>query len=118
MRSFLAILILTLPLYGCFTDQTKQVAICQLDAQKTYLHESESDDPRNVIASIGDINGATVTCMQANGYLYMNGVPGSDRRCPVFKNDTRFVNATNAYCYRPAGWGAHQIYNFEMLLGR
>ncbi|MDE2162488.1 MAG: hypothetical protein KGJ53_04940 [Alphaproteobacteria bacterium] len=108
------IAIMAITLGGCFTDQEKQVAACQIDAQKMYLHKSESDDVAAAAASISDVDNMTILCMQAHGYGFVQ----LDKRCPRPKSDNAQWNASFAYCYRPLGWGARQVYNLEMTIGR
>jgi hypothetical protein len=115
----IAVLLLAVPLAGCFTDQVKRVASCQLEAQQMYMRETDSSDAATAAASTADVNLATVTCMQAHGYAF-TGYPeiAHDKRCAVFKDDIRVINATNPWCYRPMGWGGRQVLNFEVLMGR
>jgi hypothetical protein len=91
---------------GCFTDQERQVAQCQLESDAFYKGDQSPTSP-----IMTDLR--TITCMQAHGYEQSIG---RDRRCPNLRQPSE--DADFAWCYRPMGWGARQVYNIEMALGR
>jgi hypothetical protein len=78
------IVLIALPLSGCFVDQEQQVASCEFHARQTY--------PREQLATGVHIGDYMQTCMKAHGYDWNL----TDKRCQV----TRTVER-NPYCYMP-----------------
>jgi hypothetical protein len=76
MRHAGAILLLTLPLAGCFADQRQQLAACQLETMR--LNSATA-------------NAYVVKCMEAHGYEFSPSV------CLFKKED-------DLYCYVPTSW--------------
>jgi hypothetical protein len=99
---WLAVVLLALPLAGCFDDQKAALAKCKLDARRTYPSEKWLD--------IGPAASYIETCMQAAGY----DVDHQQKRCKL--NMAAYDLPTNALCYRPAGRISNVIYEVEMRL--
>jgi len=78
------IVLIALPLSGCFVDQEQQVASCEFHARQTY--------PREQLATGVHIGDYMQTCMKGHGYDWNL----TDKRCQV----TRTVER-NPYCYMP-----------------
>jgi hypothetical protein len=118
-------------LSGCYTDQQKQVAACQVSLQR------DENDP--LIAD------KTKLCMQAHGYQFAEGgcpdrvrTPSKEQFTTMAKSQRVDVNnpdqfdlwvgehnvvyetmqADEAACYEPLGWGDRQILGVERFLGR
>ena len=90
---------------GCFSDQERQVAQCQLESEAFY-----KSDESTISMTEADLR--TITCMQAHGYEHAD----KDKRCPKLAESSE--DADFVWCYRPMGWGARQIYNVELAFGR
>ena len=97
------VILLFLPLCGCFADQKKQLAACELDARRAlgtdFTIKQESLNPWN--SSGGRF---IELCMEAAGYE--RGVM-NDACNPAIS----FV--IQASCYQPADWLGQLIYNME-----
>lgn len=71
------VLILTIPLCGCFADQKQQAAACEFEAMRTYHNDPVAPE----------VDYYTLQCMRAHGY---------DFTCQTWKG-----YAGNYYCYEP-----------------
>jgi hypothetical protein len=96
MRWLLAVLV-AIPVAGCFDDQKRQIAVCELDAIHTY--------PSERLDVGGKIEHLIITCMRAQGYAF----DMTDKRCPV-----EFGMATNPYCFVPGGTISRYIFRTEV----
>jgi hypothetical protein len=93
-----ALLIASVALSGCFDDQRKELARCDLEAKRAGLYSlsSPANEPGHTIG----------LCMTAAGYEYSY----ADRaRCTI---KTPFYE--NPYCYRPIGRIQLMIYRTEV----
>ena len=97
MRRILTALIV-LALTGCFEEQKRQVAKCELDPTARY--------PGKTLGISNDIGGYIQLCMRAAGYDWNL----MDKRCPAGS----FTIERVPYCYVPSGWLGHLGYNIEM----
>jgi hypothetical protein len=96
MKRF-AVLLLVWPLAGCFEDQQKQVATCELAAIKTY--------PDEQLVVGGHVEHYIISCMAAHGYNW----DIHHKRCDVTN-----AMAKNPYCYVPSGKLAQLVYSLEI----
>ena len=104
MRLRLLLPLLTLlPLAGCYSDQQKQLAVCEADAARAF--------PR---ATPGQPLKAVQTCMDSAGYDFIGWNDG------VFCDMTALVkgkpSATggDVLCFEPRGWLAKKLYRLEV----
>lgn len=92
MRRF-AVILLALPLCGCFADQKKQTAACEFEAVRTYPNDDRFSSARTARL--------IVVCMGAHGYE------------PQSNCETPPIIAASPYCYVPMGWLDRMIYRIE-----
>ncbi len=91
-----ALILLVLPLSGCFAEQKQQIAACKLEAQRLYPNDQpESNRFGNYIT----------TCMEAHGYE--SKIPSKGCFVP-------HLSADNAACYQPGTWLGRIGYQIEM----
>ncbi len=93
---WLLVLVLGFPLAGCFADQKRQVAACEIEALKTYPGEQLETSPK--------VGSFMQTCMAAHGYAWHI----IDERCNV-----SFTTERNPYCYIPDNPIGRWIYQLE-----
>ena len=102
---YLLLLVLTLPLAGCFSDQQKQLYSCDANATRT-----GPGQPMKAIQACMDQAGYRFTGWDdadANGNLapcdmaaVVRGMPSGDGK--------------DAMCFEPKGWLALKIYKIEV----
>jgi hypothetical protein len=94
----LAILLLLLPLAGCYADQKRDLAQC--------VKQSSAATPLDTISSVDErhdnIGESVVQCMQQAGYQHNL----ADPNCI---DDVDF----DVHCYMPKGFWAKAVYTFE-----
>jgi hypothetical protein len=93
----IASILLALPVAGCFSDQQRQVAACELEAMRLYRGEQ-------LATSAGRMGVYITKCMQAHGYE-------QDTLQPACR--TSFEMEADPYCYVPIGWGPRLLYRLE-----
>jgi hypothetical protein len=116
--SRIALLLMTASLLaGCFTDQRKQEAACELRASEFVdAHLANTD-----VTTFANERGQFIMlCMRAHGYE-----PYATDECaasfPLNLADPQSVQpiinmrSEEAVCYRPMGWGARQLQTVERL---
>lgn len=101
MKRFV-ILFLILPLSGCFDDQQRMLAHCDLLAMRIF-HKRHHSVPAN-----GDTIAVITQCMRAHGYV----VDQSQPKCQAYSK-----TIDNAYCFAPSGAIARTIYRLETGMG-
>jgi len=94
IRAFMVLI--ALPLAGCFMDQERLVASCEIEAIHTY--------PREKLQTGAHVGDYIEACMEAHGYNWNL----ADRRCHVTSTVER-----NPYCYTPSNWLDRQLYIIE-----
>lgn len=99
----LAILLLTIPLAGCFTDQKQAVAKCEMDTFRVYPDQRT----RYTIAAENYLE----LCMTAAGYDF----DISSAKCQPQMGGA-FVSADQPSCYVPSNPGGKLGYQIEMWL--
>jgi hypothetical protein len=96
MRWPLVILVI-LPLFGCFDDQKRQLAQCRLDASKPPL-------PTGIYQPTSQIR----LCMEAAGYDWVGF--DQDERC---NPSDSLAGNPNPFCFRPSGFFARLAFRID-----
>jgi hypothetical protein len=92
------LVLLSLPLAGCFADQKQQLAACKLEAIKLYPNEQQQYS-----AKVGDFLKA---CMGAHGYEY-------DAFQKMCGSSVGIPTPVDLYCYVPTSWVGWLVYRLE-----
>jgi hypothetical protein len=98
MKRGAVLVLLTLPLAGCFADQKQQLASCKLEAIKLYPNEDQNYSIK--------VNHYVTTCMGVHNYEY----DGSKTGCGVTGNEQQ------PCCYEPTSWVGRLLYDLETRL--
>lgn len=99
------LLLLALPLTGCYADQKKQLAACEVNAARQF--------PRPVP---GQPFKAVKDCMSAAGYRFIGWNTGIVCDMGAVVRGKPSATGTDALCFEPAGWLARRIYRIEVPL--
>jgi hypothetical protein len=99
------LLLLVLPLFlaGCYADQKKQLAACEVSATRT----GEGQPLKSIQA-----------CMDSHGYNFVGyAVPGGETvvcDLPAVIRGKASASGTDALCFEPKGALALRIYHWEV----
>jgi hypothetical protein len=98
----IAIVVLLLPLGGCFADQEQQLASCKLEAMRLYPGEELTS--YSVVST--KLTDYVETCMKVHGYNFSASSTWCRSYISAFQS--------NPYCYVPASWIGRLIYRPEI----
>lgn len=96
----LSILLIALPLCGCFAAQKQQLAECSMESQRIYPNPSEAPPEQPWLFE--------KTCMEAAGYALLI----QQKQCSADMYTLRHEN--DPYCYVPTNPLARWLYDNEM----
>lgn len=103
MRALAALSLVTL-LCGCFEDNARQMASCELDASRAHPGKSSYLTANNWDGAVGrDVR----LCMRAAGYVWT----WTSNRCQPTADSVD----TCPYCYRPSGPVSATFLRVELL---
>lgn len=99
------LLLLALPLAGCYTDQKKQLATCEVNAARAFPRPVPGQPFKTIKA-----------CMSAAGYDFIGWNTGIVCDMGAVVRGQASATGTDAMCFEPAGWLARRIYRIEVPL--
>jgi hypothetical protein len=114
----LFLILLALPLAGCFADQKKSEASCQ---QTTEMFLAEHANDPNGDGDILQEGNLVQDCLHMHGYEYSENTK-CEKMFPIpapanVDDATMFVmtlRKTSSLCYAPTGWLDRKFYDVEM----
>jgi hypothetical protein len=102
IRTFV-ILLLLLPLAGCYADQKAQLAACEKTADRSPPNDATGEPFKHI-----------QSCMDQAGYRFIGWNDGVVCDMAAVVKGQLSATGTDAECFEPKGWLALRIYRIEI----